>query len=503
MISHTLIHEKPEAVSADIQVRFVFRDDASLSVQDRELDEHVNGLLSGMVADGSFRGKEGEMELLYTGGQIPSRRIMLAGLGKRSAFTGETLRKAAALAVRKASGSGAVSLAIPIPVQESVETARAVKCMVEGVMLGSYHFDKYKQYEEENDRPETISKVLVVQTEPGETKELEQVVKESVILSQAVNHARDLINEPPNVMDPAAVADRAEQVARENGLQCRVLEKEALDKMGMGCFLGVTAGSSKPPKLVVLHYKGDESCSEEIGLVGKGLTFDSGGLSLKPAEGMDAMKGDMAGAATVLFAMEAIAKLKPAVNVTAVLGLCENMPSGTAYRPGDILKGMTGKTVEVLNTDAEGRLVLADCLAYIQTLGVTRIIDVATLTGACVIALGRHATGLISNDDEWSRWIVESGEAVDEACWPLPAFDAYGKQMKSEVADIKNTGGRDAGAITAGMFLKAFIKEVPWVHLDIAGTSYTQHPEPYQRKGGTGVMVRTLVESVRTWKSGG
>lgn len=495
-----VIHEKPGAVKADILALSFFEGMTTLNESQLELDRKLAGGLSGFLSEGIFKGKEGQHEVLHTRSLIDATRILLIGLGKREQLTGEVLRKAAALAMKQADKYKAVTLALPVWGAEQLGAQEAGQCLNEGFMMGKYRFLFYKKKEEEDNGESTVNKIFFLNEEEKVAETLIQGLEEGRIQAEAVMTARTLVNEPPNVLDPEELARRASAVAREAGLSIRVVEKAEMEKLGMGCLLGVTAGSLRPPKLVVLTYEGNADSKEVLGLVGKGLTFDSGGISLKPGAGMDEMKGDMAGAAAVLGAMQAIGRLKLPLNVTAVLGLCENMPSGSAYRPGDILTAMDGTTVEVLNTDAEGRLVLADCLVYIQQLGVTRLIDVATLTGACVIALGQHASGMISNHEVWQHQVAEAGRKAGEICWPLPAFDEYGEQLKSDVADLKNIGGREAGAITAGLFLKAFIKEIPWVHLDIAGTSYTKKPKEYQAKGGTGTAARTLVHVAKNWQ---
>ena len=495
-----IVHEKPENISADILVLGLYENDMELTPELQEMDRKMNGLIAGILSEAFFKGKEGETEILLTGGQITAKRILLIGLGKKEALTGETLRKAAATSLRRAGKLKAVTLAMMTPGEDQLTPEEIGRSLNEGIILGAYQFLGYKTDDETKEKKSTVQTVLFNRTESMSPEELSKGVESGRILGESVTMARDLVNEPPNVMHPQEFVRRARDLAHHTGLKIEVLEKEDMEEMKMGCILGVTSGSMRPPAMIVLQYDGAGNDAEDtIGLVGKGITFDSGGISLKPGEGMDEMKGDMAGAAAVLGAMAAIARLKTPANVLAVIGLCENMPSGTAYRPGDILESMNGKTVEVLNTDAEGRLVLADCVAYAQHLGATRLIDAATLTGACVIALGNHATGVVSNDHDWQQVLIDAGNATGEPCWPLPAFDAYEDQIKSDIADLKNIGGREGGAITAALFIKSFVEDRPWIHLDIAGTSYTKKPKAYQVKGGTGVAVRTLYHTVRTW----
>ena len=319
-------------------------------------------------------------------------------------------------------------------------------------------------------------------------------MKRGKVLAEAAILARDMINEPANVMTPTRIAEIAQQVAQEGGLGIKVLERAQMEELGMGALLGVARGSDQPPKFIVLEYSGDPGTpSNNIGLVGKGITFDTGGISIKPAAGMEDMKGDMAGAASVVGAMQAISQLKPTINVTGIIAATENMPGGSAQRPGDVVRSMSGKTIEVINTDAEGRLVLADALIYARQMGITRLVDIATLTGAMVVALGHACSGVMGNDQELIDQTIKAGQSTGERIWQLPMYDDYKDQIKSNVADIKNTGGRAAGSITAAQFLAEFAETTPWAHLDIAGTYFSDKDKGYLVKGGTGVPTRTLV----------
>ena len=322
-----------------------------------------------------------------------------------------------------------------------------------------------------------------------------EAVRRGSALAEATNFARDLVNEPPNILTPTELANRSAAMSSQFGLECEILDRPQMQELGMGGLLAVSQGSAEPPKFIILRYRGaTKSTAKGMALVGKGITFDTGGISLKPAERMDEMKGDMAGAAAVIGAMQAIASLKPDVNVTALVSTTENMPSGTSYRPGDILRIMNGKTIEIVNTDAEGRLVLADALSYAAKEGLSPIIDVATLTGAVVVALGNTMAGLFSNDSVLTEEIVAAGKAVGEKFWSMPMDEEYGEQIKSEIADIKQTGGRAAGSVTAAKILEHFVGDAKWAHLDIAGTSYVDSKKPHQEKGATGMAVRTLAE---------
>lgn len=495
------VKESLEGIATDVLVIGIYEGENTLDSTIQKLDEKLSGQVAEIMTEGIFKGKEGQTEMIFSKGSIAAKRVLLLGLGKEEKLAGEVIRKVAAQALKAAEKTKAVTMAMPVVTKEGTTPREVGRCLAEGMTMANYRFLVYKKKEEDNGQEPTIQKVLVYGQDEANGAQVDMGLAEGIVLGQGVITARNMVNEPPNVMDPETMANKAEEIARKAGMTFEVLGREEMKDLNMGCFLGVTAGSVKPPKLVAMKYEGNPADKDEvIGLVGKGLTFDSGGISLKPGAGMDEMKGDMAGAAAVLGAMEAIGELKPRVNVLAVVGLCENMPSGTAYRPGDILTSMNGKTVEVLNTDAEGRLVLADCLYYAQQKGASRLVDVATLTGACVIALGNHATGLVSNDEQWQQKVINAGKKSGESCWPLPAFDEYAEQLKSDVADLQNIGGKEAGAITAGLFLRAFVDDRPWVHMDIAGTSYTKKPKAYQSKGGTGVAARTLAYLVNDWE---
>jgi leucyl aminopeptidase len=377
---------------------------------------------------------------------------------------------------------------------DRLERIQEVQAQLEGALLGLYTFRLYRQTENgSNGNGVSLIKLLA---EEANKAEFEQATRKAQILAEATNFARDLINEPPNVLTPRELANRASSMAKAVGLECEIWEKAKITELGMGGLLGVSQGSAQPPYFVILRYRGAPDNSKGMALVGKGITFDSGGISIKPAQHMDTMKGDMGGAAAVIGAMQAIAKLKPPINVTALIPTCENMPSATAYRPGDILRLMNGKTIEIVNTDAEGRLILADALSHAAREGLSPIIDLATLTGGIVVALGSTLTGLFCNDQGLTDDILAAGRAAGEKYWPMPLDDEYNEQIKSDIADIKQTGGRDASSVTAAKILEHFVGDAQWAHLDIAGTSYLENKKPYQEKGATGVGVRTLAELV-------
>ncbi len=379
--------------------------------------------------------------------------------------------------------------------------ADSAQAIAEGLVLASYSGDRYKSGERSGPPAE---QAVVVDTEGGDTAVLERAVERGRILAESCNIARDLCNEPSNVLTPSVLADRAAAIGRGAGLNVQVLDEDEIARLQMGLLLGVARGSAEPPRMIVLrHDPPGAPAAPVLGLVGKGVTFDTGGISIKPADGMEKMKDDMAGGAAVIGAMRAIALLEAPMRVIGIVPAVENMPGGRAIKPGDVLTGGSGKTVEIINTDAEGRLILGDGLWYAQQLGATHLVDVATLTGACVVALGRAATGLFGQPDEWVDVLRAVGDRAGDRCWPMPLYEEYADQLRSEIADMMNTGGRAAGACTAAMFLKEFAGGCPWAHLDIAGTAWTDDTKPWLAKGPTGVAVRALSELAFTsasWK---
>jgi leucyl aminopeptidase len=377
------------------------------------------------------------------------------------------------------------------------DNEKIAQTVVVGAIMGLFEPDKYRTKDKEK---REIDAVTVV-AEGADEKALGRGAERGRIIGESINFTRDLANEPGAYMTPTIMAERAKQVAKEFGLSVDILDQRQMEKLGMGSLLGVARGSDEPPKLIILKYEPSRSRAskgELLALVGKGITFDSGGISLKPGENMELMKYDMTGAATVIGTMRAIAQLKPSVPVLGVAPCSENLPSGKATKPGDVLKAMTGKTIEVINTDAEGRLVLADAIAYAKKLGATKIIDMATLTGAVSIALGDVHTAILGTDQELIDQFIAAGKEVGERFWQLPLDDEYTKQIRSDIADIKNVGGKKAGTITAAAFLKEFAEDTPWAHLDIAGTAWADPATPYRSKGPTGVAVRTLIEFIES-----
>lgn len=456
------------------------------------VDRALGGLITRVIHQGEVKGKSGETLLLHTRGRLKADRVLVVGLGKREAFGLEAVRSVSGEALRllRKHGCRRVGTVIHGTGAGGLDLTEGAQALTEGALLGLYTFDRYKK---EEDR-KTVEGLTLLLRDRAQVSSVEQGVTTARIIAEAVNLARDLVNEPSNSLTPQDLATQAQKVAKAHGLQCQIFQRPQLMRMGMGAFLGVAQGSSRPPVLIALAYRGGRQRHPDLGLVGKGITFDSGGLSIKPSEGMEQMKGDMAGGAAVIAAMMAIARLRPAINVTAIVPACENLPSGSALKPGDVVRAMNGKTIEVVNTDAEGRLILADALCYARGQKCQRLVDAATLTGACVVALGSVRSGAFTNNQGWMDRVRAAAERVGEKLWQMPMDGEYDEQIKSDVAEIKNIGGRKAGPITAAKFLAHFVGETPWVHLDIAGTAQADKEKGYTPKGATGVPVRTLIQ---------
>ena len=440
-----------------------------------------------------IEGKALELTLLHNPPGMAAHRVLLAGAGKVEKFGSADFRRLVAAAVRHVKSKSIKEVAVAL--EGSVAAPAWAGAAVEGAILGDYEPDRYKTG---NDKKSIASFSVVA----GNGSAFEVAAEQGRIIAEAQNFTRDLVNEPGNRLTPAKVAETARRTAAEFGLECDVLDRRHMEKLGMGALLGVAQGSDEPPALVVVRYRPVQpQGSTHLGLVGKGVTFDTGGISIKPADGMEKMKYDMAGGASMLGAMRALAQLKPAIQVTAFMPCVENMPGSGAQRPGDIVTAMSGKTIEVINTDAEGRLILADALTYARKQGCTHLVDAATLTGAVVVALGHLNVGLFSSDDGLRDRVLAAAKAEGERMWQLPLEDEYKEvYLKSAFADLPNVGGRWGGAITAAMFLKEFAEDTPWVHLDIAGTAWIDDAKPFTSKGPSGVPVRTLVRLAMDWK---
>jgi leucyl aminopeptidase len=475
-------------ISLPALVAYSFEDAPASSGTVERLPAEVRDLLQQLQAAGELTGKAFECTLLRWPPGMAVAKLLVIGAGKRQKFSDRQLGNMVGATVRHLRSRGVRELAWIL----GPAGPEAIATVVDSAIVADYDADRYRT---ERNGAKGID-LFALATEAGDfLPESTAALERGRIVGEAQNFARDLVNEPSNQMTPTRLAERATEMATRFGLECQVLGPEEIQNLKMGAFWAVAKGSKEPPQLIVLRYSPEGAPDQPVvGLIGKGITFDSGGISIKPAENMHEMKTDMAGGATMLAVMQAIAQLKPRVRVIALIPATENMPSGTAYKPGDVITSMSGKTVEILNTDAEGRLVLADALTYAQQLGCTVLIDAATLTGAVTVALGNITTGVFGWDKDWVNRILAAANVAGEKMWQLPVDDDYRELYKSSIADLANTGGRAGGAITAAMFIGEFAGDTPWIHLDIAGTRWSNEEKPYRAKGPTGHGVRTLVQ---------
>ena len=464
------------------------------------VDAALDGALSALIADKEITGKQGETATIHTFGKLPARRVVIAGLGKRERFNTDVVRSVSGGVARRLRQLGAKRAAViahgaGIGGLDAGDSAQAT---AEGTLLGLYEFKRYRSSSNGSDDGKSLDDLVIVERDEHRVQTLAAGAAKGTLLAECAILARDLVNEPANVVNPARMAEVATDVANDAGLPITVLGREDMMERGMGAMLAVTQGSANEPRLIIMEYAGDpEHPENNVAIVGKGITFDSGGISIKPAASMWEMKGDMSGGASVIGAMKGIAALKPKINVFGVVPAVENMPSGTAQRPGDIIRAMNGKTIEVDNTDAEGRLILADAICYIKEVRkARRVVDIATLTGAVVVALGHVASGVMGTSQELVDSVLSASKATGEKMWQLPLFEEYKRQNRSDYADVKNTGGRPAGSITAALFIGEFTDGVEWAHLDIAGTFMSERAAGHVVKGATGVPTRTLVRLV-------
>ena len=447
-----------------------------------------------------FTGKFQQMLLVYPRGAVAPKRLLLVGLGARDKFTPTAMRNAMAAAIKRARAYKTSEVTVGVLGAMPIDSTLAAQALVEGLEYGAYSFTRYQTGLTEDERFTIDAATLLVEEENASA--VAPGVAAGVSIAKAITHVRDLINTPPAELTPAALADAAVDIAERHGLRHTVLDRGALEQQGFGGILAVGGGSANEPRFIALEHGERREGRPTICLVGKGLTFDSGGLNIKPGDSMETMKQDMSGAAAVLGIAQAVAELELDLNVVYLISAAENMPSGTAYRPGDIVKTLSGKTVEVLNTDAEGRVALSDALFYAQRYEPTAIVSIATLTGAVIVALGSHATGLIATDQPLADAVRDAGESVGERVWQLPLWDEYRDMVKSSVADIKNIARGGAGTVTASAFLANFTGDYPFAHLDIAGTAWNDSAhKPHQAKGATGVGVRVIVEYLRALAS--
>jgi leucyl aminopeptidase len=462
------------------------KSEAFVSVSDKAVQQAAADLISA----GDIAAKIFEVSWLHKPAGLKAKRLLLIGGGKVKRFSASELRKIAGAAVRALKPRNLRSLAFVVP--EQLASEDAVRAIVEGAMVGNFDSDTYKS----DRKDQTVESITVVAS--GNQSQLQRAMDEARIVGDSQNFTRELVNEPSNRMTPTMLAQRAQDMSKEVGLKCEVYGADKIKELKMGAFWGVAQGSDEPPALIVMRYEPAGAPEKPVlGLVGKGITFDTGGISIKPADGMEKMKYDMAGGATMIGAMRAIAQLKPKVKVIGIVCATENMPSGKAQKPGDIQTAMSGKTIEIINTDAEGRLVLADGLCYARQLGCTHLIDAATLTGAVVVALGYANAGVFASDDDFYNRFKAAIDKAGEKMWRLPLGDEYLDAMRSSIADLQNTGGRWGGASTAAAFLKEFAEDTPWIHLDIAGTAWMEDNKPWIAKGPSGIAVRSLIEFAR------
>ncbi len=497
--------DEAAAIRTPLLVLQHFQDDAEPMGATAAVDEALDGLLGRLMSRSDFRGRQGEAVVVFPeDAGFPAERILLVGIGERAEYSMQGLRKAVGTAVREAERLRVTEMTVALGhldrKSEHMGSHYAARGAVEGAVLAAWDYRDLKTElgrGPDDDPVVRLKSVTILAANEDEAEEMRSGADVGRIVAEGENLARELASKPGNIATPSHLADVAKGIAEEGGMEITVFDRAAMEKEGFGGILGVAAGSDEEPRFIVLEYRGGAADARPVALVGKGVTFDSGGISIKPAQKMEEMKYDMSGAAAVLGAMQAVARLRPRINVVALVPATENLPSARALKPGDVLTMYSGKTVEIINTDAEGRLILADALAYAQRFDPVAIVDAATLTGAVVIALGHEAVGLMGNDGQLMDEVRAVGERTGERCWPLPLWDHYRKQIKSDVADIKNSGGRPAGCITAGWFLKEFVGDVPWVHLDIAGTAYQDEPNSYLRKGPTGVPTRLFIEWIR------
>jgi leucyl aminopeptidase len=487
-----IAQDAPDAVRTGAVVVPVFTG-GELSEAAASLDKALGGAIADVLASGEIKGKLADCALLHAKDK-PFQRVLIVGLGERKALEPSSLARYAGAAVRYLGKRNIREICISLPETAKEHVTADVSFVTEGAISGSFDTTIYQEKPEKKVTVEQVS-VLTGGLDQGAAQ---AGLVRGIVIGEAVNLARRLAVTPANDMTPSILAEEATRGAKEAAIKVEVWDEKRIAQEQMGSFLSVAAGSAQPPRFIIMRYDGDPGSKELLALVGKGITFDTGGISLKPPEKMEEMKYDMSGGAGVIAAMTAIGKLKPKLNVVGLVPATENMPGGKATKPGDVVKAMNGRTIEVINTDAEGRLILADALCYANKLGATKIVDAATLTGACVIALGHAASAAIGNDESFTNVFLAAAKPSGERYWHMPLYDEYATAMKSDIADLKNTGGRPSGTLTAAAFLKSFVDKTPWVHLDIAGTAYLDTESAWQAKGPTGTPVRAFISLVET-----
>lgn len=485
-----------EGHAADVVALVLFEGETALKHEAAWFDKALHGAIADLLARGEFEGRSGECLMVHTQDKVPAKRLLLVGVGTRASYRLDALRQAMGHAIKRVRQAKATACFVALPVlPRGTQAIEAAQAMTEGAILGSYQFTEYRSERNGKTSNEPVAVTLLV-PDKAALKAATEGVRRGTATAQAAWFTRDLCNHPSNVMTPTRIAAEAKAIAKETGVDLTIIEKKELEALGAGALLGVGRGSHEPPKLIVLEYRGPKTpkSSKPTVLVGKTVTFDTGGISLKPSENMEQMKADMTGGAEVLASVRAAARLKLPMHLVGVLPVAENMPGGNAMKPGDIVKTLSGKTVEVQNTDAEGRLILADALAYVKRLDPVAVIDIATLTGACVVALGQFAIGLFGTDERLKQRVAAAGQTAGERTWEMPLWDDYFEQLRSDVADMRNIGGRGGGMITAALFLSKFAEGYPWVHLDIASTDWSERERAYIPKGPTGIGTRLLVQ---------
>jgi leucyl aminopeptidase len=493
----------PDELSTELLVLHVFERDRDAVGFVAKVDRAYDGAIGRVLQSGDFSGRRNETLIVYPPNpELGIRRVLLVGAGKREEYTVERLRSAVGTAVRVVERMAIREMHVSVGhvhhLSEQMGDYYAGLAAVEAAVLATWDFRELKTQPDEKAPRGSLDAMTVVAHDENQHRELERAARVGRITARAANFARDLQTRPGNVATPTYLAERALDMAQRLNLSVTIFDREQMRAEGMHALLAVAQGTQEEPRFITLEYRGGGEGAHPLVLVGKGVTFDSGGISIKPADRMEDMKYDMSGAAAVLGAMQGIAELELRVNVVALVPATENLPSGTALKPGDVIRSHRGRTIEIINTDAEGRLILADALSYAHRYNPAAVVDCATLTGAVVISLGHHAIGIMGNHGRLIDEVRAAGQRTGERCWPLPLWDEYREQIESNIADIKNSGGRAAGSITAGWFLKEFVaEEVPWAHLDIAGTAYREEAATYLRKGAAGVPTRLLIDWVR------
>ncbi|MBI2995366.1 MAG: leucyl aminopeptidase [Candidatus Melainabacteria bacterium] len=493
-----LKNQKLENIKCDVLIVNLFEGVKTPGGGTGAVDLALKGLIKKIIKEEDFKGKIGSTLVIRTNGQIPAKKVIVVGLGKKEKFNLGGVRKVAAASLRTAKkesgktvctilhGAGGEKI-------ERINPKDTAQAITEVAHLALYEFTKYKS-KDKNESKHEINTLIIAEIDKTKLKNVEIGIKRGNIVAKAQKLARDLVSEPALSATPTKLANVAKQVARENKLKIKVLDRDNCKKLKMGAFLAVAQGSKEPPKFIEIKYIPKKKPKKHIAIIGKGITFDSGGLSLKPANSMETMKDDMSGAAAAIATMSTIRELKPDVAVTMIVAATENMPSGSAYKPGDVIRAMNGKTIEILNTDAEGRVTLADAISYAAKQKPDEIVDLATLTGACVVALGDTASGVMTNNQKLVEKIIKAGNEAGERMWQLPIYDEDREKIKSDIADMINTGSKGkSGAQNGAVFIEKFVNDIPWVHIDIAGPSWIDKENDYGPKGPTGVGVRTLI----------